>query len=1035
MLKSHEKFHSTNGKRLILVADDEQINRELLGMVLQADYEVVFARDGQETVEKVRQLREDLSLVLLDLMMPRKSGREALKEIKEDPELRFVPVIVLTADQNSEVESLSLGAIDYIPKPYPQADIILARVRKAIELSEDRDIIQSTERDPLTGLYNREYFYRYAEQYDQHHRDREMDAIVIDVNHFHMINERFGNAYGDEVLRHIGEQIRAEVSDADGIVCRRSADTFMVYCTHGKDYRRILDHAAIGLAEGESVNSRVRLRMGVYARVDRQLEIQRRFDRAKMAADTVRNSFTKNIGIYDSKMHEQQLFSEQLIDDFHQALQEKQFQVFFQPKFDIRPDTPVLSSAEALVRWQHPKHGMVSPGVFIPLFEENGLIQALDRYVWQQSAARIGAWKKRFGVSLPVSVNVSRVDMYDPDLCEYLESLLRQNDLKPEELLLEITESAYTKDSDQIVNTVNALRERGFRIEMDDFGTGYSSLNMISSLPLDALKLDMQFVRSAFQDQRDTRMLEVIIDIADHLSVPVIAEGVETEEQLHALRDLGCDIVQGYYFSKPLPPEEFERFLVEKSRVQPETVQPEAQEAPAAETAPKPARERRPIRLQVINYIFVLCAVLLAVALGVTSARINESHGRMDEATAQHERASQAARDLAAGSDYLTVSVRAFVFRGDLRYVKDYFDEVHVTRRRETAVSDLQSLLAGRGGSEAASYLALGLQTSNALMKNEYQAMRLTQLALGISDAEMPEEVLQAALTPEELAMSPEQKRARAEELVLGDEYLGHKDQIRDYVTRCSEELIRSTDAERTKIRAAMDRMMRLQMLLLVLIVLVGAGEVLFIALQIRLPLARMVKHMRNQEPAVPQGAEELQFVTRTYNEILEETRKTHSQLSFKASHDPLTGVYNRGTFEQFICQQDLNDVALVIADVDKFKRINDTFGHEMGDKVLREVAETLKKLFRSEDMICRYGGDEFVVIMMHATPDMRETVLHKMETANTMLRQCSGLPDPTLSVGISFSGKGKSGEELFREADAALYRVKQNGGSGCEVH
>ena len=216
-------------------------------------------------------------MILLDLNMPVKSGMDVLRELKEDAQLRHIPVIVVTSDQNAEVESLQIGAIDYIPKPYPQQGIILARVLKAIELSEDREIILSTERDPLTGLYNREYFYRYAEQYDQHHRDAEMDAIVVDVNHFHMINERFGTAYGDEILRRIGERIREEVAETDGIVCRRGADTFMAYCRHGKDYRDILEKAAVGLAEDESINSRVRLRMGVYANVDKTLEIERRF--------------------------------------------------------------------------------------------------------------------------------------------------------------------------------------------------------------------------------------------------------------------------------------------------------------------------------------------------------------------------------------------------------------------------------------------------------------------------------------------------------------------------------------------------------------------------------------------------------------------------------------------------------------------------------------------------------------------------------------------------------------------------------------
>ena len=564
MLKSHEKFHSANGKRLILVADDEFINRELLGIILKDEYELLFASNGKEALEIIWEHQDTLSLVLLDLMMPVMSGTELLKTVKENPELKHIPIIVLTGDQEAEVESLGSGASDFIPKPYPKAEVILARVLRTIELSEDRQIIQSTERDPLTGLYNREYFYRYAEQFDQHHKDLEMDAIVIDVNHFHMINERFGNAYGDEVLRRIGQHVREMVRDSGGIVCRREADTFMVYCPHGKDYKAILDNVAGDITEDELSNNRVRLRMGVYANADKSLDIERRFDRANMAADTVRNSFAKTIGIYDSSLHERELYAEQLIEDFHQAIAEKQFKVFYQPKFNVRPDTPILASAEALVRWQHPTLGFISPGVFIPLFEENGLIQTLDRYVWSTAAEQIRDWKERLQFSVPVSVNVSRIDMYDPHLIEMFKKLLAENHLNSDELLLEITESAYTQDSEQIVGTVKQLRDLGFRIEMDDFGTGYSSLNMISTLPIDALKLDMQFIRNAFSQKRDTRMLEVIIDIADYLAVPVIAEGVETEEQLRALKAMGCDLVQGYYFSKPIPAEEYERFLTER---------------------------------------------------------------------------------------------------------------------------------------------------------------------------------------------------------------------------------------------------------------------------------------------------------------------------------------------------------------------------------------------------------------------------------------------------------------------------------------
>ncbi|MBQ7669687.1 MAG: EAL domain-containing protein [Clostridia bacterium] len=564
MLASHEQFYSVNGKRRILVADDEMINREILAQILGGEYEVIKAVDGVDAYEKAEEYKTTLSLIMLDIIMPRMTGIEFLKKIKADPGMKDIPVIVLTSDDNSEVESLELGAADFIPKPYPRPGVILARVRRSIELSEDRQIITATERDALTGLYTSEYFFRYVKQFDQFHPEREMDALVIDVNHFHMINERFGAAYGDEVLRRIADRLRDAVRSSDGFVCRHGEDIFYVYCPHNDDYRDMLRTASIGLSGEDYPENRVRLRMGVYEKVDKELEVERRFDRAKMACDKLRNSYTANIGVYDETLHEKELYAEQLIEEFGKALEEEQFAVFYQPKFNVVGDKPYISSAEALVRWFHPTLGMISPGAFIPLFESNGLIQKLDEYVWRKTAAKIAEWKERLGFSVPVSVNVSRADMYDPGLINTFNEIISSNGLTPADLNLEVTESAYTKDTEQIIHTLNELRGLGYFTEMDDFGTGYSSLNMISELPIDALKLDRQFTVNAFDKQKDTRMIEIIIDIANYLSVPVIAEGVETEEQYSALRELGCDIIQGYYFSRPVPPEEFEKYLIER---------------------------------------------------------------------------------------------------------------------------------------------------------------------------------------------------------------------------------------------------------------------------------------------------------------------------------------------------------------------------------------------------------------------------------------------------------------------------------------
>ena len=1037
MLKSHEKFHAADGHRLILVADDEFINREILGSILENEYKVIFACDGQETLDQIRENKDELSLVLLDLMMPIKSGLEVLQEVKTSPDLENIPIIVVTADQDAEIESLNIGAIDYISKPYPKPGIIQARVLKAIELSEDREIIQSTERDPLTGLYTREYFYRYAEQYDQHHKDVPMDAVVVDINHFHMINERFGTAYGDEVLRTIGEKIRESVADIDGIVCRREADTFMAYFPHGKDYQEILKNASIGLSEEVSVNSTIRLRLGVYADVDKEMEVERRFDRAQMAADSIRNNYAKTVGIYDDKMHEKEIYAEQLVDDFHTAIEEKQFVVYYQPKFDIRPREAVLSSAEGLVRWQHPKLGMISPGVFIPLFEENGLIQELDHYVWREAARQIREWRDKYGFTCPVSVNMSRIEMAAPELVGVFENILEENGLEPEDIILEITESAYTQDSGQIIETVNHLRNLGFRIEMDDFGTGYSSLNMISALPIDALKLDRMFIKSAFKEHQDTRMLEVVIDIADHLAVPVIAEGVETEEQVNALRDLGCDIVQGYYFSKPVPAEDFEPFIIARKDLKPEDLVPEVREnASDGETEEKVSkRERQPVKLSAINFVFVITAIVLCLALLVMDLIINRSHKDMDDANYKHDMAVEAARELEQGSDYLTESVRLFVVNGDLGFLDNYFEEANVTQRRDKAVNDLEVLFQTDQG-EAYQALTKALSTSKELMDLEYKAMKLTQVALGYDDSRLPVDVTSVVLDSDVSGQSPESLRQMANELVFGDEYESYKNQIRAYVDTCTDQLIEMTDRSMNATRDRMNRIMAVQVVLLILLVLTVLAEVVLVTTQIRIPLSRMVEQIKNQEKIEPQGAQELRFVTQTYNDYLEKNKSTNQQLSYEATHDALTGLLNRVGYDMFMKAADKEHIALLIIDVDKFKAFNDTYGHDVGDKVLQRVAEVLTNLFRSVDAICRLGGDEFVVVMTRANSSMNQLVHNKVNYANSLLQNPrDGLPKISLSVGVAFSDRKNPKGNLFKDADTALYEIKGSETHKCRIY
>ena len=542
--------------RKVLIVDDEFIEREMLGAMLNDLYEIGYAGNGREALDMISSEKATLSLIILDLHMPELDGYSVLEAIRADNEMRRIPVIVLTSEKEAEVKSLQLGAADFITKPYEMPDVVRARVQHAIELAEDTVIIHETERDELTGLFHKEFFFEYGKRLDMQNDNMPMDAMVIDINRFHIVNELYGREYGNDVLKKIGDGIHDLVKETGGLACRFDSNGFYIYIPHGHDLNKIISDG-LDKINASLVDSNISIRMGVFEDDGNGLNMEQRFDRARLACNKLRHSYTTCFDFYNEELHSKELHEERLINDMEKALAEKQFKVFYQPKYNITGDKPVLSSAEALIRWFHPEFGIVSPGEFIPLFEDNGLIQKLDRFVWTEAASQIKRWNDEYGIYLPVSVNVSRVDIFNPMLGCILTDLVNINGFTPEKLLLEITESAYTDSSQEIIDTVKGLRNNGFKIEMDDFGSGYSSLNMLTSLPIDALKLDMKFIRNICENKKDSRLVEIMIQIARLLEVPVIAEGVETKEQMELLKSIGCDIIQGYYFSKPLPPEEF----------------------------------------------------------------------------------------------------------------------------------------------------------------------------------------------------------------------------------------------------------------------------------------------------------------------------------------------------------------------------------------------------------------------------------------------------------------------------------------------
>ena len=547
-------------KPRVLIVDDELVNREILGNILSKIYIVEHASNAKMALDMLSAEGANYSLILLDLVMPVMGGIEFLEHRQKSSKLMRIPVIVMTSETDLEIKSLKLGAADFIPKPFTLPEIVLARCERIVDLFEGQNLISQTEKDAVSGLFVKDYFFEYIRRIKQWAPDIPRDALVFDIEHFHLVNEFCGRSFGNMVLAKIGETLQEELVSMKAIGCRANADTYFVFAEHQNDYTHLCEKLDDVISNFFQMNN-VRIRYGLWENVSSDVEIEVWFDRARTACNTNRGDYSKSFAHYNNDLHAKFVFQETLIRDLDEAIANHDLKVFYQPKYNIVGSKPYLASAEALVRWVHPKLGFISPGDFIPLFESNGLIRKVDVFVWKEAAKQIRKWKQEYGKSVPVSVNVSRINILDPELENKLEQIRLENNLEPEELMLEVTESAYSDNMRRLIEVVENLRKKGFRIEIDDFGAGYSSLNMITTIPIDILKIDMSFIRNMEKDERNLKLVKLIIDIAKLLNVPSVAEGVETQAQLDTLKEMGCEIIQGYYFSKPVPPTDFVSFI------------------------------------------------------------------------------------------------------------------------------------------------------------------------------------------------------------------------------------------------------------------------------------------------------------------------------------------------------------------------------------------------------------------------------------------------------------------------------------------
>ena len=425
-----------------------------------------------------------------------------------------------------------------------------------------------TEKNKLTGLFARNPFFTQTETFL---RVNETAAgkyclVAIDIEHFKLFNEWYGQVAGDKLLREIGAHLNKMRQEFGGIAGYMGGDDFVIVLPNDEKVLENLKCRITGFVRAYGGHTGFLPAFGFYIIDDISLSVSQMYDRAILAQETVKGNYAVRCAYYSSDMKTRLENNHVLLAEVQAGLERDEFIYYLQPKCNL--NTGKIVGLESLVRWKHPEKGIVAPGYFIPVMESNGLITELDMKVWEQVCQTLQDWIKSGHKVIPISVNVSSVDIYAIDVVEHFKNLVRKYGLPPEYVELEITESAYVEEYKVITGVAEALRNAGFTVLMDDFGSGYSSLNMLKDVNVDVLKIDMKFLKMD-ENTMDKGMgiLEAVTRMANIMGLRMIAEGVETEDQINYLLNMGCIYGQGYFFYKPLPVEEIKILLNDENNV------------------------------------------------------------------------------------------------------------------------------------------------------------------------------------------------------------------------------------------------------------------------------------------------------------------------------------------------------------------------------------------------------------------------------------------------------------------------------------
>lgn len=457
--------------------------------------------------------------------------------------------------RNGELHWIEMRFIPQIMGENETPKKIIITINDVNETIQSRkEINYMKEYDGLTGIYNHQTFVTRASELITHRSDTEYLIIRFDVERMKVINETFGHEEGNRLLKYIAAMIQNRVI-GNGICGRLEADTFVVCIPNtenaGPEFVSFCDDCVSTF----SLPFKIRLCYGIFEVTDRSIPVDLMLNHASFAHKSVKGNYQMHYAFYDDGQREKLLEEQEFLSEMKSGLEKREFKVYIQPKCDMSDNR--IIGGEALVRWDHPEKGLIPPGKFIPVFEKHNLILSLDEYMWEETCKYLRSWLDAGLPAYPVSVNISRNNLYNPDLVKIIVGLVEKYNIPRDLLELEITESTYMSNAELLIDVTKQLQAEGFKVLMDDFGSGYSSLNMLKDIPVDVLKIDLRFLYNVNESVRAAIILSSVVKMARTLSLPVVAEGVETKDQVDFLLSTGCRTAQGFFYHKPMPAEEY----------------------------------------------------------------------------------------------------------------------------------------------------------------------------------------------------------------------------------------------------------------------------------------------------------------------------------------------------------------------------------------------------------------------------------------------------------------------------------------------